>query len=179
MKEVKKEVDITEANYKGYVELYKYKYNPYDNKFLISLITDGLKICGIVFLTTLLGSNVGLLTETSTAFLTVLFIGGAMTYYYKKIKTYDEININDILNEYPNIENIDCYNLSKSLEKVGILKENELDVKRYEIKIKGNKIIEETINEQKYEIPDLTADYIISEKEIEKVKTKIRKMNNR
>lgn len=177
MEALKKEVDITEDNYKGYVELYKYKVDPFSNQFYISEIKDGLKILGLTFLTTLLGASTGLLDNGLLQLLTSISLPvGAAIYLTMKTKNYEEININDILNEYPNIENIDVVNLEKSLEKVGLIKENELDIKGYETKLKCNKIIEETIKEQKYEYRDLNGDYIVPEQEMEKVKQKIRKM---
>jgi len=184
MKKIKKEVDITEDNYKGYVELYKYKDAPFSDNFNISLIKEGIKMLGLTFLTTSLSASAGLLDNGLLFILGVLSMPvGCAFYMIKKMEIYENININDILNEYPNIENIDINNLRKSLENVGILKqindEYELDIEGYETKLKCNKIIEETKNEQKYEYRDLTADYIVPEKEIEKVKQKIRKLNNR
>lgn len=180
MKEVKKEVDITEENYKGYVELYKYKADPFSNEFYINEIKDAIKILVLVFLTTSLGASTGFLENWLLQLLTVISLPlGAVIYLAKKRDNYEEININDILNEYPNIENIDVVNLEKSLEKVGLIKENELDIEGYEKKLKCNKIIEKTLNEQKYSYSDLIAEYDIKEEQREKVKQKIRKMNNR
>ena len=180
MKVVKKEVDITEDNYKGYVELYKYKVDPFSNQFYISEIKDGLKILGLTFLTTLLGASTGLLDNGLLQLLTSISLTvGSAFYLTMKTKNYEEINIKDILNEYPNIENIDVVNLEKSLEKVGLIKENELDIKGYETKLKCDKIIEETINKQKYEIQNLIADYNIIENDLQRVKQKIRNMNKR
>lgn len=180
MKEIKKEVDITEDNYKGYVELYKYKANPFNDRFYINEIKDILKIIILTFFTTSLGASTGLLEIALLQLLTCISLPiGAVVYLAKKRDNYEEININDLLNEYPNIENIDVVNLEKSLEKVGLIKENELDIKGYETKLKCDKIIEETINKQKYEIQKLTADYNIIENDLQRVKQKIRKMNNR
>lgn len=180
MEELKKEVDITEDNYKGYVELYKYKVDPFSNQFYISEIKDGLRILVLTFLITSLGASTGFLDNGLLQLLTLISLPvGSAFYLIKKIKVYEEININDILSVYQNIENIDIDNLKKSLKKVGLIKENKLDIEGYETKLKCNKIIEETIKEQKYEYRDLTADCIVPEEKIEKVKTKIRRNYNR
>jgi len=174
---MKYEVEITKDNCEGYIELYQnYNFNKEENKEIgkatikaFSLLSIGLIILPIA------GASANVIALAS-----IPALGAVMGTFLKKCHDVNNRKMRYLEGKHPNIDvHVSYYELERALERANILKftnnnktEYTVDLYNYYKYHECEQIKNDLFTELKYQ--QIVVEPVISEKELEKVKTKVK-----